>query len=331
MTQPIGDDAFDPAILIEVAGSYLLDQAPHLTRLHVCDAAGVDLDTAVTLWRSLGFGEAADDEVLFTDADVEAIAITQRLTELGVLQPEVMQTFVRAMGQSFARLADWQTRLLLDSLADDETAMPFESLSEIVPLVEQVQSYIWRRHLVSAASRLLLQESTDADSAPLTVGFVDIVGYTSRSRQMEVAELATLVDGFEQTVTELVVDHGGQVIKTIGDEVLYTVADPTEAGLLALALAELHDLDPSFPRVRVGTAYGTVLSRLGDVYGPVVNLAARLTSLARPGRVLVDADLARLLRDDPRFRVRRTRRTSVKGYEHLEPWALKLPKDRAED
>jgi adenylate cyclase len=66
------------------------------------------------------------------------------------------------------------------------------------------------------------------------------------------------------------------------------------------------------------------LARLGDVFGATVNLAARLESIARPGRVLVDSDLAELLADHPeQFRLRRMRRTSVKGYEHLEPWSLK--------
>ncbi|EFQ84516.1 adenylate/guanylate cyclase catalytic domain protein [Aeromicrobium marinum DSM 15272] len=326
-----GDDAFDPAILIEVAGSYLLGETPSLTRREVAERSGVELDVAVALWRSLGFPEIGDDKVAFTPSDVEAINITRRLTELHVLQPDMIQTFVRAMGQSFARLADWQTRLLLSSLGDDEDALPLELLSEVVPLVEEVQAYIWRRHLVSAASRILLRSSTDATGLPLAVGFVDIVGYTSRSRQMSARDLAVLVDGFEQVVTDLVVDHGGQVIKTIGDEVLYTVDDPAQAALLALELIGRHEEDEAFPLVRVGTAYGQVLSRLGDVYGPVVNIASRLTSVARPGRALVDVELARLLRGDERFRLKRTRNRSVKGYEHLEPWALKHPRDRSDD
>jgi adenylate cyclase len=48
--------------------------------------------------------------------------------------------------------------------------------------------------------------------------------------------------------------------------------------------------------------------------------------------VLVDAELAELLRERPDdYRLRRTRRTSVKGYEHLEPWALKRPHTRGDD
>lgn len=331
---PVGDGtdhAFDPAILIEVAGSYLLGEPPSLTRREVADQAGVELQTAITLWRSLGFPEVDDDRVAFTPADVEAIRVVKRLTELDVLDTAMLPTFVRALGSAFSRLADWQTRLLLTSIADSQDDLQLELLSEVVPIVEQVQGYIWRRHLASASSRILLQESTDSDSTPLAVGFVDIVGYTSQSRRLSTTELGTMVESFERVTTELVVDHGGRVIKTIGDEVLYTVPDPVRAAELALALTDRHETDEAYPQVRVGSAYGTVLSRIGDVYGPVVNIAARLTSIARPGRVLVDADLAALVRDDERFRVRRAPRASVKGYEHLEPWALKHPKTSRRD
>jgi adenylate cyclase len=66
-----------------------------------------------------------------------------------------------------------------------------------------------------------------------------------------------------------------------------------------------------------------VLTRLGDVFSPVVNLASRLTSIARPGTVLVDRELARRLRGLPAYRVRPLRRVSVRGYDHLQPWLVR--------
>ncbi|MCW2770308.1 MAG: adenylyl cyclase class-3/4/guanylyl cyclase [Aeromicrobium sp.] len=324
------ESAFDPSLLIDVAGAYLFDAPPSLTQAQVAAAAGVSVEAANTMWRHLGFSEVGEDEVAFTPADVEALRITQRLTELGVVEPERMPQFVRSMGRSFSRLADWQTRLLLSSLSEQDgpDEPPLEVLTEVIPMVEQVQGYIWRRHLLATASRMALRGVAAGAATPSTVGFVDIVGYTSRSRQMTTRALGEMVEWFERVVTDLVVAHGGQVVKTIGDEVLYTVDDPVLAGELALALVERTETDERFPEVRVGSAYGPVLARLGDVFGPTVNLASRLTSLARPGRVLVDAELAGLLRDHPELlRLRRTRRTSVKGYEHVEPWALKRPRD----
>jgi adenylate cyclase len=323
------EPAFDPSLLIDVAGTYLFDGPPTLTQTEVAAAAGVDLDTANAMWRYLGFPETAPDEVAFTPADVEALRITTRLTDLGVVEPERMPQFVRSMGRSFSRLADWQTRLLLSSLVDAEglDEPPLEVLTEVIPMVERVQGYIWRRHLLATASRMALRGVAADATTTMTVGFVDIVAYTSRSRQMSTRALGDMVEWFERVVTDLVVERGGQVVKTIGDEVLYTVDDPVRGAELALLLVERSGVDEHFPEVRVGTAYGPVLARLGDVFGATVNLASRLASIARPGRVLVDNELAALLADhSDSYRLRRTRRTSVKGYEHLEPWALKRPR-----
>lgn len=321
--------AFDPALLIDVASAYLFDEAPSLTQEQVAEQAGVDLDEANAMWRHLGFSEVGAGVVAFTPADVEALRITRRLTELGVVEAERMPQFVRSMGRSFSRLADWQTRLLLASLTDDgDDGPPLEVLTEVVPMVEEVQGYIWRRHLLATASRMALKgAAAEGATSTTTVGFVDIVGYTSRSRQMSTRALGDMVEWFERVVTDLVVERDGQVVKTIGDEVLYTVDDPFDAADLSLLLVERSEVDERFPEVRVGTAHGPVLARLGDVFGPTVNLASRLTSLARPGRVLVDVELAAVLRPErDTYRLRRTRRTSVKGYEHLEPWSLTRPR-----
>lgn len=326
---PLEQSAFDPSLLIDVAAGYLFDEAPSLTQRQVAEAAGVDLATANAMWRHLGFPEVGEDHVAFTQADVEALRITRRLTELGVVDPDQMPQFTRSMGRSFSRLADWQTRLLLRSFTEngglDEP--PLEVLTEVVPMVEKVQGYIWRRHLLATTSRMALRGVSDAATAPTAVGFVDIVGYTSRSRQMSTRALGEMVEWFERVVTDFVVARDGQVVKTIGDEVLYTVDDPVLAAELSLLLVERSEDDDRFPEVRVGSAYGPVLPRLGDVFGPTVNLASRLTSIARPGRVLVDPALAEQLRDcDDQFKLRRTRRTSVKGIDHLEPWALRRPR-----
>lgn len=330
-----GMSAFDPSLLIDVANDFLFDGQPTLTQREVAERAGVDLETANDLWRHLGFSIVDEDKVAFSEADVEAIRITRRLTELGVVSPESIPQFVRSVGRSFSRLADWQTRLLLTSISDEtaEDGPPLEVISEVIPMVEQVQGYIWRRHLLAAASRIAMRTASDDTSAPTTVGFVDVVGYTSRSRQMSARDLAALVEHFERVVTRIVVDAAGQVVKTIGDEVLFTIDDPEAAAEAALAMVEAgEDEDELFPEVHVGLAHGPVTARLGDVFGPVVNIASRLTSVSRPSRVLIDAALAEVLRgtdeerEDPRYRLKRVRRVSVKGYEHLEPWSLKRPR-----
>ena len=60
-----------------------------------------------------------------------------------------------------------------------------------------------------------------------------------------------------------------------------------------------------------------MVSRLGDVYGSTVNIASRLTSICRPGWVLIDRVMAEELRDDARFALKPRRPESVRGYHHL--------------
>jgi adenylate cyclase len=306
----------------------ILGEAPHLNRVQVTEQAGVPLDVARELWRLLGFAEQDDDDIAFTEADVQALRYSHDLMKLGILSPERQAALVRTWGRSFARLAEWQTRLLTEvALERDDPVEEITALTgEVMPRLETLQNYVWRQHLAKASRRMLTTESLGSDLTQLAVGFVDIVGFTSQSKELSDAELVTWIEFFEAECSAVVNDHGGRVIKNIGDEVLFVADDVVAAAEVALVLtARGAELDDEFPLVRAGLAYGEVVARLGDVLGPTVNIASRLTSIARPGSVLVDDGAHdRLSADDtPPFRFRKLRRTSVKGYERLQPWALR--------
>ena len=362
----------DPLGRIEEVERALLGSKRVFTRKEVADRAGVPIDVAEELWQQLGFPRTGDDDVAFTKEDLKALQRTNELISLGILTPESQAALVRTWGRSFARLAEWQVNLLAEIAIEDDT--PQKTLSElmdaVLPRVEKLQNYVWRRHLAGAANRLL---DHAADGAPgttstMAVGFVDIVGYTGQSKTLTDGELVHWVEYFENEMTRTVVDLGGRVIKTIGDEVLFATDDPVSAAEVALIVTERgEDADDEFPRVRAGIAYGDVVSRLGDVYGPIVNIAARLTSVARPGSVLVDRgayeilsgpiaedsvdttelpaggegpSLAKILdraadelaqfspyTQAGDYRFRRLPRKSVKGYSRLEPWLLRRSKE----
>ena len=306
----------------------ILGEAPHLTRIEVTERAGVSLDVARELWRLLGFAEQDDDDVAFTEADVQALRYSHDLMQLGILSPERQAALVRTWGRSFARLAEWQTRLLTEvALERDDPVGEVTSLTgEVMPRLETLQNYVWRQHLAKASRRMLTTDSLGSDVTQLAVVFVDIVGFTSQSKELSDAELVTWIEFFEAECAAVVNDHGGRVIKNIGDEVLFVADDVAAAAEVALLLTERGaDPDDDFPGVRAGLAHGEVVARLGDVLGPTVNIASRLTSVARPGTVLVDDGAhERLSADDGTpYAFRRLRRTSVKGYERLQPWALR--------
>ena len=317
----------------------LLDGPRRYTRLQVAELSGMAPERTQRLWRALGFPDAADDDPAFTDADVQALGVLGELIDSGFVGEDTEASIARAMGQSLSRLADWQADMLAHALTrtgpdgQRRPVSPDEAVEvarALLPRMRDIQSYVWRRHLAANADRLLAAAGP-GDRRELAVGFADLVGYTSRSRGMGGRELGAMIEDFESIAAEVIARHTGRVVKTVGDGVLFTVASAEAAVRIGLDLPEAWDSDER-PPLRVGAAYGPVLTRLGDVYSPVVNLASRLTSIARPGTMLVDRELADRLREVAGLKVRSLRRVSVRGYDHLQPWLVRRrPTDGATD
>jgi adenylate cyclase len=297
----------------------LLGGPARYTRQQAAEQAGISLEQARDLWRALGFASIDDDEVAFTDGDVAALANTAAVVASGLVDPAALRTVTRMVGQSMSRLAEWQARLLLELPARRPELRAEDQLADFVaridPVLEQVQMHVWRRQLADSARRLL-DDQAGIRSASVVVGFADLAGYTSLSRQVGIVELAELLERFESLAADLIAEQHGRVVKTIGDEVLFTVEQPKAAAELAVQLQE-QAAGVELPPLRIGLAFGSVLARYGDVYGPVVNIASRLTGMARPGTVLIDQELATALHDDPAWSTKRLRPTQVRGYSHL--------------
>src|SRR4051794_40295092 len=320
---PAGADARD------ALEQLLLDGPRRYTRVQVAELSGMPLERTRRLWRSLGFAAPTDDAPAYSDADIAALGALQSLIDSGFVGPETEATIARAMGQALSRLADWQTDMLADVLAgaaaeEGREPTPDEAVAAaraLLPLLRDIQDYVWRRHLAANADRLLAATGA-GDRRELAVGFADLVGYTSRSRGMGGRELGAMIEDFESTAAEVIARHAGRVVKTVGDGVLFTAGSGVAAVEIGLELPEAWEAEDR-PPLRTGAAYGRVLTRLGDVYSPVVNLASRLTSLARPSTLLVDRELAQQLRGNPAYRVRPLKRVSVRGYDHLQPWLVR--------
>jgi adenylate cyclase len=104
--------------------------------------------------------------------------------------------------------------------------------------------------------------------------------------------------------------------------VLFVNDDPIRAYDTAEGIINVVGRDPRMPDVRVGLASGSVVMRLGDVFGPPVNMAARMTAVARRNRIIVDAETAELLPDD-QFETRLLPERPVRGFGLVEPVAVR--------
>lgn len=287
-----------------------------LTSEQVAEAAGVSLDRARRLWRALGFPDAGG-EAAFTDADREALDLVVALIDEGGLDVDTVVRLTRALGRTMSRLAEWQVSALagqVDREAVDET---------VAPAFERLLVYAWRRHLESVSGRLPgLGAEEDVLVATQTVGFADLVGFTALSNGLDDDELAALVEAYEAGCADLVTGHGGRVVKTLGDSVLYAADDAVRATEIALAVVESIGAQRELPDVRVGLATGSVVMRMGDVYGAPVNMASRLTSIARRNRVICDTGTAALLPTEA-YDTRSLPVRPIRGFGEVEPIAVR--------
>ena len=320
------------------------------TPFQAARAAGVPMELAARFWRAMGFADIGQARAL-TEADVLALRRLAGLVEAGLLSESMAVQVARSTGQTTARLAEWQIDSFLEGLTDPgelgmsraEVAYPLVEL--LLPELEEFLNYVWRRQLAAVTGRVV-QAADDVETVNrrLAVGFADLVGFTRLSKRLEEEELGELVEAFETTAADLVAAHGGRLIKTLGDEVLFVADEAGTAADIGLRLIETMSNDETMPALRVGLAFGTVTTRMGDVFGTTVNLASRLTSIAPKNAVLVDGEMVEALgrsgdaplseaeiADVPpeelrkkgyRFALQPMWRRPVRGLGLVEPWLL---------
>ncbi|MFD4998798.1 adenylate/guanylate cyclase domain-containing protein [Streptomyces buecherae] len=268
------------------------------TPFQAARSAGVSMELASRFWRAMGFADIGQAKAL-TEADVLALRRLAGLVEAGLLSEPMAVQVARSTGQTTARLADWQIDSFLEGLTEPQepgmtrTEIAYPLVELLLPELEEFIVYVWRRQLAAATGRVVqAQDDAEMVNRRLAVGFADLVGFTRLTRRLEEEELGELVEAFETTAADLVAAHGGRLIKTLGDEVLYAADDAGVAAEIGLRLIETMSHDETMPALRVGLAFGSVTTRMGDVFGTTVNLASRLTSIAPKDAVLVDGALA---------------------------------------
>jgi adenylate cyclase len=334
----IPDDAIASALEEGTLGLLLIDRVVAGTGLYT--KAEVQARTGLgeradRFWRALGFPEPAPDDRIFGAADVEMLQLLDSVLRLELLEEDTALQLARVIGSSIERIAQSQIDAI-EARVESGGANPGDELELqraqlLLPTVPRILEYVWRRHLVVAARRRMVLDSTAArGQRAVSVGFADLVGFTALSQQLDQHELAAVVDRFESTAYDLVASHGGRVVKMIGDEVMFEVGDPVAAVELALDLADAYHGDESISEVRVGVAWGPVLSREGDLFGPTVNLASRMVSIAYPGSVVVAPEVREACGDDERFAWKSLRTRYLKHIGRVQLHAVRWADDASE-
>jgi adenylate cyclase len=292
-------EAASEGSLVELAGvlSRRLDRPLTLTDLAA--RANLPAERIQAIRFAAGLPPVGPDEPAFADADA-AIFVALDLGE-ELFGKEAMRRFVQVLGSSLARMAEAAISLSLvnvegpmRSTGKGELALAQARsavIGSVAPLTQAI-ARLFAAHIDAAARRLRRAlPRGSVDTAPLAVGFVDLVGFTTLARQVAPGALASIIERFEETAHDVTARCQGRVVKFIGDEVMFVTRDEATACDVALTLIERFTGDGTVTP-RGGLAAGELLVRGGDYYGPLVNLAARLADVAVPREVLVTAEVA---------------------------------------
>ena len=305
----------------------LRDGQPALTLDEVAEMVGATPAEVATFWQAFGLTNPTGGPIRISRQLAEAQAVVSS----GIrewLGDEAGLGIARVVGAAAARLAEtvvdafrmgFEVPELASGTSYADVVEGYVAMTKLsLEPFQALLNGVLKAHLVRVSAGAWAPDVEAAGARrDLVVGFVDLVGYTALSRTLSPRELATLVDRFEETVGASLARHRGRLVKLIGDGAMFVAESVDDGCELALDLADRFSgreaaSDGALPPVRIGLAWGSVLSLYGDYYGDEVNLAARLVALARPGTVVVSERLSHAA--GPRWRFEPLPPAALKGF-----------------
>lgn len=276
----------------------LAGTGPRHSAREIAERAGVELEVLQRAMSALGISVPDPDERVLTEADLEQAQRMRQFREAGLPQDGLLQ-MARTIGMATARIAAANRELIARAQVEPgdterDVARRFAAAAEdLLPVLEPTLGYALQVHLLEQIRRdvigtaeLAVQEVGGATE--VSVGFADMVGFTKLGERLEAEELATLAGRLEEMAADVSLSPV-RVVKMIGDAAMMVSTEPEALMASTLDLVEAADSEEAdFPILRAGVAHGTALARGGDWYGRPVNLASRLTAVARPGSVLAE-------------------------------------------
>ncbi|HSS04703.1 MAG TPA: adenylate cyclase regulatory domain-containing protein [Solirubrobacterales bacterium] len=277
----------------------LAGDGPRYTSREIAELSGLDLELLQRATAALGIHNPDPDERTLTEADLAAAQRTKAFRDAGLPEEGLLQV-ARTIGMGTARIAQANRELVVRALmqpgdTEHDLALRFAAAAEqMMPLFEPTLTYALRAHMLEQVRRDVIGAADLASgevrgTADLAVGFADMVEFTRLGEEIAPEELGSVAGRFEEMATE-VATSPVRLVKMIGDAAMLVSAEPEALLDATLQLIEAAEGEgQEFPFLRAGLAFGPTLAQTGDYYGRSVNLASRITGIARPGSVLVDA------------------------------------------
>lgn len=294
---------------------------PRYSPDEVAERAGLPREFLDRLWRALGMALADDDEQAYTDEDLEAAQRVKAFRDAGMSDEQIIEitrVMSRAMASVAASIGAAFTEAYLRA-GDNERDLALryaEASKALMPMLGPTLGHVLNIQQRTLTRQVAVDHSTlESGRLPgaqeIAVCFADLVDFTKLGENLEPAELGAVAERLEEMATELT-DPPVRLVKTIGDAVMLASLDADALVDAALALVDAADSEPEgFPQLRAGVAHGEALGRAGDWFGRPVNLASRITGIARPGSVLASEDAKDAL--DGGYRCSFAGRRHIKG------------------
>jgi adenylate cyclase len=271
------------------------------TTAEVVARTGVGEDYLLAVSRAMGLPIPAQDEATYTDSDLEVLEMTNRFRAAGITDEEMLDV-LRALGRGLSQAAETMRalplRIVLEpGMSEHALAQRYASVvSELSPMIAPLISGLFNRHLRQMAQSEAINSAERSGgrlpgAREIAVCFADLVGFTRLGEEVPAEELGQLAVRLEALTAE-VVEPPVRLVKTIGDAVMLTSVETGPLLEVSLALLDAADAEgEDFPQLRSGVAIGDALSRAGDWFGRPVNLASRITRIARPGSLLAEREV----------------------------------------
>ncbi len=148
------------------------------------------------------------------------------------------------------------------------------------------------------------------------VMFADIAGSTRIYSQLGDNKAEKLISNQLAKMADITKDYQGRVIKTIGDEIMCQFPDATNAALAAIKIQQQKSWieDGLALNLRIGLHIGETIAKKGDIFGDAVNMAARMTAIAKSKQIITTEYFVQHLNSNPTINTRFFDKTHIKGF-----------------
>jgi adenylate cyclase len=297
---------------------------PKYDRARLAELAGVEPDLVAEVLAALGLPVPAPDVVAHTDRDVDLGRRLRSVLDAGLPEPTVVE-IARVLGLGMARYAEVVRTATGQSFirpgdTEYDVATRYAAVAErLLPDSAALLQHAFTLHLLELIRSDVitaddLRTGQVAGRTVQAVGFADLVGFTRLGQHLESEELGALGARLA-ALTNDALEHPCRLVKTIGDAVMVVSAETAPLVRTMLRLVEAAGADERLPELRAGVSVGPAVARFGDYYGSAVNLASRVTGVARPGSVLAGTAVHDELHDDPELRWSRAGAFKLKGFD----------------